>query len=197
MSNIFLFFFESFLKEKIHRKIQFWQTDQKKKTIPNQKSKKLCLRNSLPAPALGLCYHETLKNYVRCKCMWMSWKIQLAALSSQAKGKQSFDPRIPPNGMGRIWVYKGALSTMNSLPLKVVNRNQTSIFMYPVVCLDVFKELFEAEQLMETDWVDFSEWMHFSVGFSPQNYRFHHPSFGSWCANLYKDNTENPVTTHW
>lgn len=154
------------------------------------------MKNSLPALALGLSYHDPLKNYVRCKHIWMSWKSAWQLLFPKQRVSRALIPAYKsPNGTGRNWEYKGAPSTMDSLPLKVVNRNQTTIFMYPVVCLNVFKELFETEQFTETDWIDFSEWVNFSVGFSPQNYCFHRPSFASWCANLYKDNTRSLITT--
>lgn len=45
----------------------------------------------------------------------------------------------------------GTVCPPSTLPSKFVNRNQTAIFMCPVVCFDSFKELFEVEQFTETE----------------------------------------------
>lgn len=94
-------------------------------------------------------------------------EIPLTAPFSQAKGSRALIPTYKsPNGTGRICEYKGTLSTMDSLSSKVINRNQTAIFMCPVVCLDVFKELFKIEYFTEIESINFSESVNFSLGFS-------------------------------
>lgn len=82
----------------------------------------------------------------------------------------------------------GAVCSPWTLLSKFVNRNQTAILMCPVVCLDVFKELFEVEQFTEIEWISFCEQVNFSLGFSPQSYCFRCPSFGLWACS--------PKTSH-
>ena len=77
-------------------------------------------------------------------------EVPLTGPFSQAKGSRALIPAYKsPNGTGRVCECRGTLSTMDSLPSKVVDRNETAIFVYPVVCLDVFKELFKVEQFTE------------------------------------------------
>lgn len=118
-------------------------------------------------------------------------EVSLITLLFQAKGTRALI-----TATNHVMAWEGCGNTRAVCPpwtllSKFVNRNQTAIFMCPVVCLDVFKELFEVQQLAEIEWINSSEQVNFSLGFPPQNYSFHCPSFGLWACS-----PENPIPTH-
>lgn len=54
----------------------------------------------------------------------------------------------PPTNHLMAWGGRGgvvALCPPRTLPSKAVHRHRTAVFRCPVVCLDVFKELFKVE----------------------------------------------------